>query len=409
MNPKETFLIAMDALRSNKLRSFLTLIGIAIGVFSIIAVMTAIGVLQSSIESGLTQLGTNTFQIQRLPSGINRGGNNQAFRNRKHITFEQASYVKETARLPVYVGIEVWNFGDIIRSAYDQTRPGVTVVGGDYAFFPNNSYNIIEGRSLTDDDVNFSRQVAVLGKDVSDKIFANRNPIGEMITIKGQKFTVVGMIEPKGQGMGGSNDNLVAIPITAWFKMFGTVNRDIHITVMAQSTELMQETQDEIFTNLRAIRKLEPGAENDFEMFSNESLIETFNEFTASFKIGAAVISFIALLAAGIGIMNIMLVSVTERTKEIGIRKAIGAQKNSILFQFLSEAVIICQIGGIVGILLGVAVGNLVAFLMDTPAIFPWLWATIGVVVCSIVGISFGSYPAYKAAQLDPIEALRYE
>jgi len=405
----ETLLIALDSVKANKLRSILTLTGISIGVFSIIAVMTAIQVLQSSVEAGLTQLGGNTFQIQKFPNGPGSREDRDRFKNRRNITYDQALQVKEKASLPMYVGIEDWNFGEVMKSDFDQTKPNVQIAGGDYGFFPNNGYDVVNGRSITEDDVNFERNVIVVGQDVSKKIFPNMNPVGQTMQFHGFKFEVVGVLEIKGSSFGQSQDNIVIIPLTTFFKMYGKQREDIHITVMAKSADLVEATQDEVSQILRSARKVPAGEENDFYVYSNDSVIDSFNSFTAAFKIAAAVISFIALFAAGIGIMNIMLVSVTERTKEIGIRKAIGAPKQSILVQFVSEAIILCQLGGFLGILLGAIVGNVVALLLDIQPVFPWIWATIGVVVCSIVGVVFGAYPAYKAANLDPIEALRYE
>ncbi len=406
-NAKELLSVALDSVRANKLRSILTLTGISIGVFSIIAVMTAIGVLQQSIESGLNQLGANTFQIQKYDSGINT--NNRDLSKRRPITYEQGKAVKEGSRLAKFVGLEAWSFGDKVKSRFEDTKPDVQIAGGDYAFFPNNSYNIESGRSITEEDVRLERQIIILGHDVADKLFPASDPVGEIVVLKGQKFLVAGVMEARGSSFGQSQDNLIVIPITAFFKVYGRNVPDLHITVMAESSDLMEATMDECFGLLRAARGLEPGDDHDFSVFSNDSLIENFNQFTGTFKLAAAAISFIALLAAGIGIMNIMLVSVTERTKEIGIRKAVGATRPNILFQFVSEAIIICQIGGIAGIAFGAVTGNLVSLLMDVPAYFPWFWAFIGVVICSLVGILFGSYPAYKAANLDPISALRYE
>lgn len=405
----ETVKIALDAVKANKLRSILTLTGISIGVFSIIAVMTAIQVLQSSVETGLSALGGNTFQIQKLPNGPGSREERNQLKNRRDITYEEALTVKEKATVPKYIGIEAWAFGDIIKSEFDQTKPNVQIAGGDYGFFPNNGYDVANGRSITEDDVNFGRNVVVIGQDVATKIFPYMDPIGKVLQFKGFKFSVVGVLETKGSSFGQSQDNIVIIPITVYFKMYGKIDRDIHITVMAPSAEAVIPSQDEVSQILRTARKVPAGEDNDFYIFSNDSVIDGFNSFTAAFKIAAAVISFIALFAAGIGIMNIMLVSVTERTKEIGIRKAIGAPKQSILIQFVSEAIILCQFGGFLGIVLGALVGNVTALLLGINPVFPWVWAFIGVLVCSIVGVVFGAYPAYKAANMDPIDALRYE
>lgn len=235
MNLGELFRLAMDSIRANRLRSILTLIGMAVGVISIIAVMTALGVLQQSVETGLTQLGTNTFQIQRTDAGINT--NNRETRKRRPLTYEHCMAVKERATLPKYVGIEAWSFGYMIKSDFDQTKPGVQVAGGDYAFFPNNGYEIGEGRSITEDDVTFDRPVAVLGKDIASILFPNTNPIGQTVRYRGMVFSVVGLMVPRGESFGQSMDNLMVIPITSLLKITGFDHQDIHLTVMAASTE----------------------------------------------------------------------------------------------------------------------------------------------------------------------------
>jgi putative ABC transport system permease protein len=223
------------------------------------------------------------------------------------------------------------------------------------------------------------------------------------------EFTIIGILEPKGESFGQSQDNLALIPITRMIQIYGKSDYSLNIAIQARSKDLYNETVEQVVSIMRVIRNVKPGEESNFEIFSNESLINSVNSFTKYFKYGAGFISFIALLAAGIGIMNIMLVSVTERTREIGIRKAIGAKSSNILTQFLVEAIILCQIGGIAGILLGVTAGNLLGTYLNTKVVIPIDWVIIGLVICTMVGVIFGVYPAYKAAKLNPIDALRYE
>jgi putative ABC transport system permease protein len=401
--------IAFAAIRTNKLRSILTLLGIVVGVFSIIGVMTAMGVLQRSIESDLSGLGANTFQVQKFPNTMGGGHRERSqFRNRKDITFEQAMELKERATLAQFIGIEALESGKKLKSSYTETNPDVLIYGENPDGLVTNNWMVEDGRGISDDDVEHQRNVICLGAKVAKKLFPHSFALGNFISIEGTKYEVVGVFEERGSAMGGNQDNHVAIPITAMRNKFGK-ERSYNIMVKAASRETYDEVYDQVHFVFRTIRHLRPNQEDDFAFWSNDSLIEQFNNFTKYVKWGIIFISSIALLAAGIGIMNIMLVSVTERTREIGIRKALGARKNDILRQFIIEAVILSEFGGVIGVLLGILGGNVAALLMETPPIIPFDWAMIGLGICSVVGIGFGVYPAWKAANLVPIEALRYE
>jgi len=410
-NLRESLVMAITAIRSNKLRSALTLIGIVVGVFSIIAVMTAMGVLRNSIEEGMTQLGANTFQIQKFPAGFDHGPDTRRkLRNRKDITYEQALQVRDKATLAEAVGIESWQFGRIVYWRDQRTNPNVQLAGENIEGLVTNNWIVGTGRGLTSQDVDLGLNVIVLGTNIVEKLFPPHiNPIGETVRIDGVQYEVIGVFEKKGSGLGDNQDNFGAIPITTYFQKYGKRARSIHIMVKALNREVYDDCLEQSRAILRAARNVPPGDDDDFAYFSNEGIITQFNEITSGFRLGVLLISSIALLAAGVGIMNIMLVSVTERTREIGIRKAIGAQKRDILSQFIIEAIMLCEIGGIIGVLLGVIGGNVVSILMEVPAIMPWDWAGIGLGVCSLVGLIFGVYPAWKASTLDPIEALRYE
>ncbi|HCR48948.1 MAG TPA: ABC transporter permease, partial [Bacteroidetes bacterium] len=273
----------------------------------------------------------------------------------------------------------------------------------------NNSYELGSGRFLTDGDVQYGRPVVVLGTEVVSKLFETETPIGKDILVGGHRMTVVGVLKQKGQSFGQSQDNLVVAPITTLFVQYGDPDQNIDILVRARNVEILAESIDESIGIFRAVRRLDAKEENDFEVITNDSVVETFTGFTAYLTIGGAGIGFIALLAAGIGIMNIMLVSVTERTREIGIRKSIGAKKGDILRQFLYEAIFLCQIGGVLGILMGVGTGNILSLMWETPLVVPWGWAFGSVAGVTIIALIFGVYPAWKAANLRPIDALRYE
>ena len=403
--------MALMAVRTSKLRSILTLLGIAVGVFSIIAVMTAVTVLRNSIEEGMSQLGVNTFQMQKFPVVM---GDNHAmrmkYRNRKNISYEQALAVRDKATLAELVGIEGWRGGKTVVWNGQKTNPNIAVVGENVEGIPTNDWIVANGRSINGQDMEMASKVAILGSTLTEKLFPpSYNPVGEKIRMDGNIYQVIGVLQKKGGSLGGNQDNFIIVPLTSFFNVYGRENTDLHIMVKAKSREVLDDCIEQARMILRTARKVAPGAEDDFGYFSNDSLVTQFNEFTFYLRMGVLLVSSIALLAAGVGIMNIMLVSVTERTREIGIRKSVGAMKRDILAQFIVEAVILCEIGGLIGIVLGILGGNVVGMLVDAPAVIPWDWAAIGIGVCSLVGLIFGVYPAWKAASLDPIESLRYE
>ena len=405
---RESVRMTFDAIRQNKLRSTLTLLGISVGIFSVISVMTAIKTLESSIESGLNVFGTNTFLITKDPAI--QFGRNEKYRNRKNIDLDQYLTLKERAKLPILVsGGDDTDNVRLVTYKDKKTKQIPRIAGGDPGTLRTVNTYIADGRNLTDEDVHLSRSVCIIGADVVDVLFPFEDPLGKVIQLQGINFTVVGITERQGQSFGQSQDNYVFLPITTFLQRFRGTSYSLGITVESESAEVYSETLDEVIGILRTIRKVSPGDENDFEITTNEELMETFGSFTGSIKIFAFSVSVIALIVAGIGIMNIMLVSVTERIKEIGIRKAIGATKGHILIQFLTEAVFLCQVGGIIGVVFGIAAGNLISFVAKVPAVIPIDWAIYGVVSCSLIGIGFGSYPAWRAANLDPVESMRFE
>ena len=410
MKIKEIFSISFQSLRSNRLRTLLTILGIVVGIFSIIVIMTIITMLQESIESGFSMLNKNTFQIQKFPAMHAGGpGSFAKYRNRKDITYEDYTRLKSMLKQAMYVGGEQWQFGQVIKYSNRETNPNVQVAGVTTEAMRTNNWNVKDGRDLRTIDIQYSNDVCEIGNDVVDKLFYNINPVGQVIRVGGKPLLIIGVLEPQPQMFGQSQDNFIATPITTFQSIYGKRKRRLNITVMSYDKASYEPTIEAAIGYMRTIRKVKPGEENDFDIFSNESLISQVNNITGGIKIGALVVSIIALLAAGIGIMNIMLVSVTERTREIGIRKAIGARKKSIMYQFLLEAVSLCMIGGLIGIILGVGIGNFVGGLINVKSAIPYDWVIIGMALCIFVGVIFGTYPAYKAANLDPIEALRYE
>jgi putative ABC transport system permease protein len=331
-------------------------------------------------------------------------------RNRKNLSYEQALQVKEKSSLAEAVGIESWEFGKIVFSQGQKTNPNIQLAGEDLDGIVTNDWGIESGRGLLPQDIDLASDVVVLGQVVKQRLFPmSTGPVGQKVRIDGSIYQVIGVFTTKGGVLGGNEDNFVVIPLTTYFHKYGKAEKSVHIMVKAKSREVFDDCLEQSRLILRTARNVSPGAEDDFAYFSNDSVVKQFNEFTFYLRMGVLLVSSIALLAAGVGIMNIMLVSVTERTREIGIRKSVGAQRRDILTQFIIEAVILCEIGGLVGILLGITAGNVVGLLISVPAVIPWEWVGIGIGSCSLVGLIFGVYPAWKAAALDPIEALRYE
>ncbi len=408
MNFSETIKLALAALATNKLRSALTMLGIAVGVFSVIGVMTVISGLRANIESGLNVLGANSFQISKFPA-INFSDPRQRFANRRDIDFSMATRFKAMMGEDASVSLQLRRGSRVVTYHDRRTNPNILLGGADENFVTSRNFDIAAGRNLGPEDVEFGRSVVVLGSDVVSRLFVNEEPLGKQVRLDGQTYTIVGITAAKGPSFGQSQDNFAIVPITQFLETYGRAGRSISINVQAGSQETLEAVQDKAIGVMRLVRGLDPEDPNDFEVFSNESLIAAFNTIAEIVAVGAFVVSAIALLASGVGVMNIMLVSVTERTKEIGIRKSIGARKRNVLTQFLIEAVVLSLIGGIAGVLLGIVGGNVVAKLLNAGLVFPWAWAAAGVAVCSGIGIVFGLYPAWKAASLDPIEALRYE
>jgi putative ABC transport system permease protein len=409
----EILKMAFGSLGVNKLRSFLTMSGITIGVFSVIGVMTAVSALRGSIETGLSFLGSNMFQFSRFPAfGVN-GNSEHKYLGRRRITMDQAQRYIEFMRgtADVICLKSFANGNPLVQASYGghKTTKGVTFGGTNQYFLKANQFEIGTGRNFTPEDVDLVRPVAIIGQDIVKKLFPSENPLGKLVKANDRTYTVIGMFATKGTMFGGSEDNIIMIPITRFLMDFGAEKYSVNIATESPSQTQYNATMEKGITAMRVVRGLRPEQDNDYEIYSNDTLIAAFAKVADIVGSGAFVISAIALLAAGVGIMNIMLVSVTERTKEIGVRKAVGARKIVILTQFLVESVVLSVTGGLVGILLGTVAGDALAAVLSAAIVFPWGWAAAGVIVCTAIGVVFGMYPAWKAASLDPIEALRYE
>jgi putative ABC transport system permease protein len=401
--------MAWKSLGVNKLRSALTTSGITVGIFSIISVMTTISALQTSIETGLSFLGSNTFQFSKYPNGINIWGDDK-YRNRRKIDYQTyldfARIMGDEAQV---ICPKVWDNSTQAVFENRRTDPNIELCGSNQGFLAANNFRISDGRNLSPEDVVFSRSVCLIGRQLVERLFPQGHAIGHTIRLNAKNYEVIGTLAEKGSSFGGNEDNLVVIPITKFFESYGSRERSLNIAIEAKNQIVYERTMGIAIGAFRVARGLRPEDANDFEVYSNDSLAGVFRSIATTVRIGAFVISAIALVAAGVGIMNIMLVSVTERTKEIGIRKSLGARRRDIQMQFLLEALFLSLLGSAAGIILGVFAGDGLAACLQAALVFPWGWAIAGVLVCSAIGIGFGLYPAHKAACLDPIEALRHE
>ncbi len=412
----ESLKMALDAMRAHKMRAFLTLIGVVIGVTTIIGMMTVLGGIKNSIDTNMRNaLSVNVFQVQQYDQNMGFHMGPHRRENRPPIRAEYADAIRERAPSVRRVGVEDWTFGIIMRRGALESNARQNVAGGSVEFGDNNGYFVAQGRPLTEQDAAAARHVIVISDEVQRSLFEGMNPIGETIRVGAEKFEVVGVFEARGAMLGESRDNINWIPLPTFYRMFGKRNewnnreRSVNMTIQAWSAESYADAQQEVIEVLRAERGLKPGQPNNFAMWTPDMLQDSFNQMTGWVGYAAFGITAVSLLVAGIGIMNIMLVSVTERTREIGLRKALGGTKRSILRQFLIESVMLSEVGGAIGIVLGYAVAVVVNAKLQYPAPVPMGAVLLAIIFCSLVGVGFGMWPAIRAARLDPIEALRHE
>ncbi len=409
MNITESILIALNSIKDYKLRASLTLISVAIGVFAIMFAGTLIDSMNKSIDAQLDEIGENTFYFMRLPN-IQMGNTWRKYRKRKAISYSQYQELKDRMTITDKISGFVATSGVTIKYDNFSTDPDVQVIGSDENYLNLSADNLTDGRVFTREDLELNKQVVIIGNDVKVKLFPALNPVGKEIIIGNQAYKVIGVLEEKGAVLGQSQDNKLIIPIPMFLKYHGNRwNESLTIIVKAPSREALMPTMDEAIGALRTIRNVKPWQENSFEVETNESLSSQFSTFTNYLAYFGFVCGFIALIAAGVGIMNMMLVSVKERTREIGIRKAVGAKRSWILGQFIVESITLTQIGGLFGIALGVIAGGGLSSAVGLNIYFSFTWFFISLLICMVIGVLFGAYPAWKAAKLDPIEALRYE
>ncbi len=407
MELREAFRIALQSLWANKLRTVLTLLGVVIGVASVIAVVTLVNGANSYVTTKFASYGADVFTVSKMPAIITSSEDYQRFQKRKNILFPDYEYVEENCKHCVGIGAQQATLGKIVHGTDYSTDTSIR--GYTWQMPSLQNLNIVQGRGFTESDEEHASHVAIIGTDIQDHLFAGTDPLGQELRVDGTPYRVIGISEKQGSTFGASQDNWVAVPLTAYQKSYGTA-KTLTIYVKAGSAGPVLETAaDEVRVLVRSRRHDAPGAPDSFELDTNNTLVGFFSTVTKSFGAVAGAIALISLVVGGIVIMNIMLVSVTERTREIGIRKALGARPNDILMQFLIESGTMALVGGAFGVLGGVLVAQLVTVLIGFPSAIAFWSVLAGLVMATATGIFFGVYPARKAAMLDPIVALRAE
>jgi len=403
---REGVSIAFEAIRTNKLRSFLTVLGVIIGITSIMAIVSLIEGLNKAMKSQIASIGSDVLYIRPFRPGAFVGGFPDSLRRRKWFTIEDAEAIRRTC--PAVLAVAPLNFVDARLRYRDSESKFTTVIGTSPDFLVTNTWAIANGRFFTETEVEHRSTVCVLGKDQVEALFPHANPIGKTLYIGGYPYTVIGQVEERGKFIGQSLDDIVIVPYATLEKTLGP-NLRMVLNAKPRSPELIDTAIDQMTEALRHQRKLQYRQGDNFAIFTDQSLVDLYKQITGAFYAVMIVIASIGLMVGGIGVMNIMLVSVTERTREIGVRKAMGARRRDILWQFLVEAMTLTGTGGVLGVLFGIGAGFVVHLLAKFSFAISPVWTLIAFFMSTGIGLLFGIYPAVKAAQLDPVDSLRWE
>jgi len=406
----ENIKLALESVRINLLRTILTVLIIAFGIMALVGILTSIDAIEYYLTENFALMGSNTFNIKNRTMRIQIGRQMNRQRNFSPISFDEALTFKEEFNFAAHTSVHTFaTHIATLKYKSEKTNPNVTVIGTDENYLTTSGYEIDMGRNFTISEVHFGAHVVIIGSELQKKLFKdNEDPVGKIISIGPGKYRVVGVLVEKGASVVSSDRNCI-LPLNNVRQYFSRPNRSFTINVMTKDPELMDAAIGEATGLFRVIRGTPLGQEDDFEISKSDKLVGMLLDNLKYIRWAAIFIGAITLVGAAIGLMNIMLVSVTERTREIGIRKATGATRRTIRNQFLAESIVIAQIGGLLGIIFGIGIGNILSLIIGSSFIIPWAWILLGVVLCFIVAVLSGIIPATKAAKLDPIESLRYE
>lgn len=407
---RENLRIAIKAIQSNKVRAILTMSIIAFGIMALVGILTAIDAIKSSLTSQFTMMGANSFTITSRGMNIQVGNSRTRHRNYSRISYRQAIEFKERFTEPAWVTVS-FNASQLTTVKYDkeETNPNVTLMGVDENYLAVSGYEVENGRNFTADEIQMNSRFVLIGSVIATDLFpAGVDPVGKDITVAGLKLKVAGVLKSKGASQM-SDDKICFMPVSTARQYFSRPNMNFNIAVMPVNPVNLDVMIGEAEGVFRVVRNLDPRDESDFNVVKSDTILNMLLKNIRYVTLAATLIGIVTLFGAAVGLMNIMLVSVTERTREIGVRKAIGAKPKTIKYQFLFESILIGQFGGIFGIILGILIGNGVSSMLRSNFVVPWFWVGTGIFVCFVVGVVSGYAPAVKAANVDPIEALRYE